>query len=104
MGGRFALCISDPQCDIGSQDSLEPPEMWKTETGVGNGVVFKQGSTFCLIVSHLEVTQDQVLQLHGSLEEGEEECEEPAKESPHVQNACRPMMQSAGLSICSPTL
>ena len=41
---------------------------------------------------------------HGSLEEGEEECEEPAKESPHVQNACRPMMHSAGLSICSPTL
>ena len=72
--------------------------------GDGNGVVSKQGSTLRLMYSHLEVTQGQVLQLHGSLEEGEEECEEPAKESPHVQNACRLMLHTAGLSICSPTL
>ena len=67
----------------------------------GDNLVFSllQGSTLRLMLSHLEVTQGQVLQLHGSREEGGEECEEPAKESPHVQNACRLM-----LSICSPTL
>ena len=83
---------------------MEDGDNGQAAPGDGNGVVFKQGSTFRLMFSHLEVTQDQALQLHGSLEEGEEECEEPAKESPHVQNACRPMLHSAGLSICSPTL